>query len=29
MVLLWAAAALLETEKSFRKTMGYRDPWMP
>jgi transposase-like protein len=28
MVLRWAAAALLETEKNFRKIMGYRDLWM-
>jgi len=28
MVLRWAAAALLETEKSFRKIMGYQDLWM-
>ena len=28
MVLRWAAAALLETEKSFRKIMGYKDLWM-
>jgi transposase-like protein len=28
MVLRWAAAALLMTEKSFRKIMGYRDLWM-
>ncbi len=24
----WAAAALLITEKNFRKVMGYRDLWM-
>ena len=28
MVLRWAAAALLETEKSFRKIIGYKDLWM-
>ena len=28
MVLRWAATALLETEKNFRKIMGYRDLWM-
>jgi putative transposase len=28
MVLRWAAAALLMTEKNFRKIMGYRDLWM-
>ena len=28
MVLRWAAGALLETEKSFRKIMGYKDLWM-
>jgi len=28
MVLRWAAAALLFTERNFRKIMGYRDPWM-
>jgi transposase-like protein len=28
MVLRWAAAALLETEKSFRRIMGYQDLWM-
>jgi transposase-like protein len=28
MVLRWAAAALLETEKHFRKIMGYKDVWM-
>ncbi len=28
MVLRWAAAALLMTEKYFRKIMGYRDLWM-
>jgi len=28
MVLRWAAAALLETEKSFRRIMGHRDLWM-
>ena len=28
MVLRWAAAALLETGKNFRKIMGYRDLWM-
>ena len=28
MVLRWAAAALLETEKSFRKIRGYQDLWM-
>ena len=27
-VLRWAASALLETEKNFRKIMGYRDLWM-
>ena len=24
----WAAAAFLDTEKSFRKIMGYKDLWM-
>lgn len=28
MVLRWATAALLMTEQSFRKIMGYRDLWM-
>jgi hypothetical protein len=28
MVLRWAAAALLMTEKNFRRIMGYRDLWM-
>jgi len=28
MVLRWAAAALLMTEQSFRRIMGYRDLWM-
>ena len=28
MVRRWAAAAFLDTEKSFRKIMGYKDPWM-
>ena len=28
MVLRWAAAAWLETEKHFRKIMGHRDLWM-
>ena len=28
MVLRWAAAAALETEKSFRKIIGFRDLWM-
>src|SRR5713226_9200792 len=28
MVLRWAAAALLMTEQSFRRTMGYQDLWM-
>ncbi len=28
MVLRWAAAALLETGKSFRRIMGYHDLWM-
>ena len=28
MVLRCAAAALLETEKSFRRIMGHRDLWM-
>ena len=27
MVLRWAAAAFLLTEKSFRKVQGYRDLW--
>lgn len=27
MVLRWAAAALLMTEKNFRKIMGYRELW--
>ena len=28
MVLRWAAASFLSTEKSFRRIMGYRDLWM-
>jgi len=28
MVMYWAASALLETEKKFRKLQGYRDLWM-
>lgn len=28
MVLRWAAAAYLDTQKSFRRIMGYRDLWM-
>ena len=28
MVSRWAAAAFLDTEKSFRKIMGYKDLWM-
>ncbi len=28
MVLRWAAAALLETEKSFRRIMGHQELWM-
>ena len=28
MVLRWAAAALLMTERNFRRIMGYRDLWM-
>lgn len=28
MALRWAAAAYLETEKNFRRIMGYRDLWM-
>ncbi len=28
MVLRWAAAAWLLTERNFRKIMGYRDLWM-
>ena len=28
MAMRWAAAALLITEKNFRKVMGYRDLWM-
>ena len=28
MVLRWSATAFLETEKSFRKLMGYKDLWM-
>jgi len=28
MVLRWAAAALLATEKNFRRIMGYKDLWM-
>jgi putative transposase len=28
MVLRWAAAALLMTEKHFRRIMGYQDLWM-
>jgi hypothetical protein len=27
MVLRWARAALLATEKNFRRLMGYRDLW--
>ena len=27
-MLRWAAAAALETEKHFRKVIGYRDLWM-
>ncbi len=27
-VLRWAAAAYLDTEKSFRRIMGYRDLWL-
>jgi hypothetical protein len=27
MVIRWMASALLVTEKSFRKIMGYRDLW--
>jgi len=28
MVLRWAAAACLDTEKHFRRIIGYRDLWM-
>ncbi len=28
MVRRWAAAAFLDTEKNFRKIMGYKDLWM-
>jgi len=28
MVLRWAAAAFLETEKRYRKIMGHKDLWM-
>ena len=28
MVRRWAVASLLAAEKSFRRIMGYRDPWM-
>jgi len=28
MVLRWVAAAFLETEKNFRRILGYRDLWM-
>jgi putative transposase len=28
MVLRWAAAAFLETEKSFRRIIGFEDLWM-
>ena len=28
MVLRWSATAFLETEKNFRKIMGYKDLWM-
>jgi putative transposase len=28
MVKRWAAAAFLDAEKSFRRTLGYRDLWM-
>ena len=28
MVKRWAASSLLETEKSFRKIMGFRDMWI-
>ena len=27
MILRWVAGAFLLTEKSFRKIMGYQDPW--
>ncbi len=27
MVVRWAATALLETEKHYKKIMGYRDLW--
>ena len=27
MILRWAAAACLETEKSFRRIIGYQEPW--
>ena len=28
MVLRWVASSFLDAEKSFRKIMGSRDPWM-
>ena len=28
MVMRWAASALVETEKSFRRIMGYEQLWM-
>ena len=28
MVKRWASSSLLAAEKSFRRLMGYRDPWM-
>jgi len=28
MVLRWVASALLETEKSFRRVMGWKQLWM-
>ena len=28
MILRWAAAAYLETEKHFRRIMGYKSLWM-
>lgn len=28
MALCWAAAAFVETEKNYRRIMGYPHPWM-
>ena len=28
MALRWAAASFVETEKNYRRIMGYRDLWM-